>query len=84
MNNTLSAATLWKNLRDGFGARLRAGLATRPRSLTLRESLSLGERRFVAVVECDGQRFLVGGGSQNVQLIATLNPLETRATEASE
>jgi flagellar biogenesis protein FliO len=81
MNNTLTAATLWKNLRDGVGARLRAGLATRPRSLALRESLSLGERRFVAVIECDGQRFLVGGGSQNVQLIARLN---TPVTEAGE
>jgi len=79
MNNPLNAATLWKNLRDGFGARLRAGLAARPRSLALRESLSLGERRFVAVIECDGQRFLVGGGSQNVQLIARLDAADTHA-----
>jgi flagellar biogenesis protein FliO len=72
----------WKNIWSGFGARVRAGLAVRPKSLALRESLSLGERRFAAVIECDGQRFLVGGGSQSVQLIARLNNVaETSATE---
>ena len=81
---TANAASLWKSFRDGFGARLRAGLATRPRSLTLRESLSLGDRRFVALIECDGQRFLVGGGNQTVQLIARMNTAGANATEVSQ
>jgi flagellar biogenesis protein FliO len=43
-----------------------------PRSLRLRESLSLGDRRFVAVVEFEQSRFLVGGTSTSVVLLAAL------------
>jgi hypothetical protein len=43
-----------------------------PRSLRLCESLSLGERRFVAVVEFDGEQFLVGGTASTLMLLARL------------
>jgi flagellar biogenesis protein FliO len=76
---TASAASLWKTLQAGFSKRL-----TRPRSLLLRESLSLGERRFAAVIECDGQRFLIGGGKESVQLIACLPPIAKNATKETE
>jgi flagellar biogenesis protein FliO len=42
------------------------------RRLRLAESLPLGDRRFVAVVEFDEQRFLVGGTSGSLVLLATL------------
>jgi len=45
-----------------------------PRRLRLAEHLSLGERRFVAVVELDGFRFLVGGTSASLVLLARLSP----------
>lgn len=44
----------------------------RPRSLRLCESLSLGERRFVAVVAYEKSRFLLGGTSRSVVLLARL------------
>jgi Flagellar biosynthesis protein, FliO len=37
------------------------------------ETVSLGERRFVAVVEVDGQQFLVGGASSSVATLARLD-----------
>jgi flagellar biogenesis protein FliO len=43
-----------------------------PRKLHLCESLSLGEKRFLAVVQVEAQQFLVGGGSNNVSLLARL------------
>ena len=43
-----------------------------PRRLKLCESLSLGEKRVLAVVEYDKQRFLIGGGAQSVNLLARL------------
>jgi flagellar biogenesis protein FliO len=43
-----------------------------PRSLRLCESLPLGERRFVAVVEFERSRFLVGGTSTSMVLLAQL------------
>ena len=64
----MTAAIVWKNLLD------RTNQLTRrtPRSLLLRETLSLGEKRFVAIIECDGRRFLVGGSSQAVTLLSRL------------
>jgi flagellar biogenesis protein FliO len=43
-----------------------------PRRLRLCESLPLGERRFVAVVEFERSRFLVGGTSTSLVLLARL------------
>jgi flagellar biogenesis protein FliO len=43
-----------------------------PRRLRLCESLSLGDRRFVAVVEFEQARFLVGGTSASLVLLAQL------------
>ncbi len=45
-----------------------------PRQLRLCESLGLGERRFVAVVECGPQRFLIGGAGNSVALLTQLPP----------
>jgi flagellar biogenesis protein FliO len=36
------------------------------------ESLALGEKRFVAVIEFETERFLVGGGASSVNLLARL------------
>jgi flagellar biogenesis protein FliO len=76
---THSAVSLWKKCQDGFSKRL-----VRPRSLVLRESLSLGERRFAAVIEYNGQRFLIGGGKESVQLIARLDAAATNAVKEIE
>ena len=43
-----------------------------PRRLRLCESLPLGERRFVAVVEFERSRFLLGGTSASLVLLARL------------
>jgi flagellar biogenesis protein FliO len=50
-----------------------------PRRLRLCESLPLGERRFVAVVEFERVRFLVGGTSASLVLLAQLGPAEDQA-----
>jgi flagellar biogenesis protein FliO len=43
-----------------------------PRRLRLCESLPLGERRFIAVVEFEQARFLLGGTSASLVLLARL------------
>ena len=45
----------------------------RPRRLRLCESLALGERRFVAVIEFERRRFLVGGAGQSLVLLTKLD-----------
>jgi hypothetical protein len=44
--------------------------------LRLRETLPLGERRFVAVVEFDRSRFLVGGTANTLVLLSRLADVE--------
>ena len=44
----------------------------KPRRLRVCETLSLGERRFVAVIEFDRQEFLVGGTGTSLELLARL------------
>jgi flagellar biogenesis protein FliO len=64
---------------DAFRVRARAlwervlRLSRRPpRRLRLCESLALGERRFVAVVEFEAARFLVGGTPSSLVLLSRL------------
>ena len=45
----------------------------RERRLRLRETLALGERRLVAIVECDGREFLVAATGQTISLLAPLD-----------
>ena len=40
--------------------------------LLLCESVSLGEKRFLAIVKVDDRQFLVGGAAGNVSMLATL------------
>lgn len=62
----------------GLGGRLwdwlqaRRGEQARSGRLRVRETASLGEKRFVAVVEVSGRSFLVGGGATGVALLAQL------------
>lgn len=43
------------------------------------ETVSLGEKRFVAVIQVDGEQFLVGGSSSSVSTLAHLEPRRTFA-----
>ncbi len=47
--------------------------ARAPRHLRVAETVTLGERRILALVECGKQRFLIGGSSATVVLLARLN-----------
>jgi flagellar biogenesis protein FliO len=40
-------------------------------------SVSLGDKRFIAVVQVDGLQFLIGGGATNVALLAQLKGKES-------
>lgn len=68
------ARRLWEGI-----LRLSHRFGQRPlRRLRLCESLPLGERRFVAVVEFEAARFLVGGTSSSLVLLARLEaPIST-------
>jgi flagellar biogenesis protein FliO len=44
--------------------------------LRVAETVSLGEKRFVAVVQVDGRHFLLAGGPTNIALLAQLDDKE--------
>jgi Flagellar biosynthesis protein, FliO len=75
---TRSALRL-KTLLHGFASAwswMRQQVKTRRtrKRLVVCETVSLGEKRFVAVVEVDGEQFLLGGASSSVTAIARLGP----------
>jgi hypothetical protein len=55
-----------------------------PKSLRLCASLPLGERRFVAVVEFEQARFLVGGTSSSLVLLSRLRDCGAGAEDGTE
>jgi hypothetical protein len=63
-------AAVWSWILKHLGPR-------RPtKRLRVCESVSLGEKRFVAVIEVDGEQFLVGGAASSVSTLARLAPLQ--------
>jgi flagellar biogenesis protein FliO len=62
----------WAVIRERAGARQPAR-----RRLRLIESLAVGGRRTVTLIECDGRHFLIGGGSDSVQCIQPVEPETT-------
>lgn len=73
-------------LRGGLGCWLRACCVRladlwrtqhKRRSLVIKETAALGDRRFVAVLQFERQRFLIGGSPGSVTLLADLPAEET-------
>jgi flagellar biogenesis protein FliO len=56
----------------------------RARRLHLRETLSLGERRLVAIVECDEREFLVGATGQTISLLSPLGAAAAKCVPREE
>jgi hypothetical protein len=67
----VSAIGVGRGMRGIWERLLRLGRGS-PKRLRLCESLPLGERRFVAVVEFEAERFLVGGTPSSVVLLSRL------------
>ncbi len=57
-------------LKTGWQKLRRAVLHRRPRRLRISETLSLGDRRFLAVIEFNGQEFLLAGSGNSLELLA--------------
>jgi hypothetical protein len=66
------ASDLWRWARTWWQG-VRRVSRRRPKRLRLCESLPLGERRFVAVVEFEQSRFLIGGTQASLVLLAPLH-----------
>jgi hypothetical protein len=72
----LSRAWIW--FRERQAAR------SNPKRLHVASTVSLGEKRFVAVIHVDDREFLVGGGAANVAMLAQLKGNESFGTVLQE
>lgn len=69
--------SLWAVIGTTLRSLLRHGLGTlrprnSPRRMELVETLNLGGKRQLMLVLCEGQRFLVGAGAEEVQSIINI------------
>jgi flagellar biogenesis protein FliO len=64
-----SLLVVWKRLTRYRPSVLARGV---PRRLRVAETVSFGEKRFVSILQVDGEQFLVGGSPSNVVLLAKL------------
>jgi flagellar biogenesis protein FliO len=77
--STASASPAWlARLLASLSALLRCVKVRRHHSLRLCETLPLGEKRFLAVVQFEDRRFLIGATNQTISL---LDRLENQATQ---
>ena len=67
----VKAETLGR-VRVGLGEKIRAWIRRPGRQLRLCESLSLGEKRLVAILQFEGQRYLVGATGASITLLSKL------------
>jgi hypothetical protein len=44
-----------------------------PKQLRVEDTVSLGEKRFVAILHAEGRKFLIGGGTEGVSLLKQLD-----------
>jgi flagellar biogenesis protein FliO len=76
MTSVSSAASVGGNhltrILQWLGALGRSWRAHPSRQLRLRETLALGERRFIAVVEFERQKFLIAGTGSSVAMLTSL------------
>jgi len=78
---SLRMGALWEAIKKLS----RRGVFLRPeRQLRLCETLSLGNRGFLAVVRFEEQKFLVGGTNQSLALLAELSRPSHAAGKAPE
>ncbi len=54
-----------------------------PKQLRVADTVSLGEKRFVAILHAEGRKFLIGGGATSVSLLKQLDetPESTRSVD---
>jgi len=63
-------STLWARIVGAFS---KVSIHRTPRRLRICETISLGEKRLVAVVQCEHRRFLIGATAHHIALLQTLD-----------
>lgn len=79
LNRPSVTSLMRQGLRIGLAWFLRASARRiKAKRLAVSETVALGDRRFVAVIEFEGQRFLIGSSPSAVTLLSRLRPQGAR------
>lgn len=68
--HAVTANPMTEFIRNAFGRIARPSLWKRRRELSICETLSLGNRNFVALIGYQDQRFLIAGTANSISLLA--------------
>ncbi|MGB8011179.1 MAG: flagellar biosynthetic protein FliO [Terriglobales bacterium] len=80
----LAAPRFWALAAERLGVLWRSVLrrtGSRNKTLAVRETVALGDRRFVSVIQFESQRFLIGSGPSAITLLASLTDVSTGGEE---
>jgi Flagellar biosynthesis protein, FliO len=80
--STLAAARLRVLGRSAIWRSLVCRAGSKRKALSIRETAALGDRRFVSVIQFEGQRFLIGSSPSSITLLAQL-PDESASGEVT-
>ena len=72
---------VFSSVKHWFNSHLQGWRQRVPHRLRLIETLALGERRLVAVIEFERRKFLIGGTGESLSLLADLS---TRGEQISQ
>lgn len=75
-------AARWMSFVNRVFSWLRTGSVVQ-KQLRVSETIALGEKRFVAIVQAEGHKFLIGGSSAGVSLLTRLDE-QTGSADSSE
>jgi hypothetical protein len=67
-SGSLSRAFSWLKSNRAFGSE---------KQMRVLETVSLGEKRFVSILQVDGRKFLIGGSASSVSLLTGLEPTQS-------
>lgn len=71
-------------VRGAFGRIARPSLWKRRRELSICETLSLGNRNFLAIIGYRDRRFLIAGTPTSISLLADITPAKTAEGDSEQ
>ena len=66
-------ASAWAWLKDNYAS-------STTKRMRVAETVSLGEKRFVAILRVDGREFLIGGGTSGISLLTQIEKPSVKKT----
>jgi hypothetical protein len=81
--NSIIGESAWRTLQKILSQLRRRCVQRSMKKLRVSESVSLGEKRFVAILQVENRKYLIGGGAANVALLTQLEDTSSGTPQRS-